>query len=151
MGDLKSVFINLWFLPLGGCIIRYRAWQIFELWSLAVAKLQLWSNNKIILQLGATSTWGTVLKRDNIRRAENHCLKWITEEEWIPEFSSTSTIQNNNDDDKAQNTNHSCVEPDTLERKNSWENSYYVYFHPAFLLLLQASDTSAFKLYKSLL
>jgi hypothetical protein len=41
-----------------------------------VAKLQLWSSNKIILWLGVTTTRRTVLKGHSIRKVENHCYRW---------------------------------------------------------------------------
>lgn len=48
------------------------AYQIFTLQFIPVAKLQLWSSNKIILWLGVTTTCGTVLKGCSTRKVESH-------------------------------------------------------------------------------
>jgi hypothetical protein len=42
----KVVVLNLWVMPPVGAHIRYPAYQIFTLWFIAVAKLQLWSSKK---------------------------------------------------------------------------------------------------------
>lgn len=47
--------------------------QMFTSWFLIVAKLQLWSSNNIILWLGVTTMWGTVLIGPSIRVTEKHC------------------------------------------------------------------------------
>ena len=44
--------------------------------SVHLHKLHLW-NNEIILCLGVTITWGTVLKGLSIRKVESHCLKGL--------------------------------------------------------------------------
>ena len=54
-----------------GSHIRHPAYQIFTLWFISVAKLQLWSSNEVILWLGVTTAWGTVLNGWNIGKAEN--------------------------------------------------------------------------------
>jgi hypothetical protein len=58
--------------------IRYPAYLIFTLLFITVAKLQLWSNNKIILWLGLTTTWETnYLKGRSIIEVENCWLKRV--------------------------------------------------------------------------
>jgi hypothetical protein len=40
-----------------------------------MAKLQLWSSSEIILWLGVTTTWGTLLKGCSVRKVESHYPK----------------------------------------------------------------------------
>ena len=49
--------------------------KIFTLWFTTVAKLQLWVISEILLWLGVTTTWGTVLKGHSIRKVEKHCSR----------------------------------------------------------------------------
>ena len=52
------------------------------LWFIMVTKLQLWSSNKnLILWLGVSTTWGTVLEGCSIRKVENY---WSTVYETLP-------------------------------------------------------------------
>jgi hypothetical protein len=56
--------------------IRYPACQIFTLQSITVAKLQLWSSSKNNLELGVTTTRGTVLgKGHRIRKVKDCCFR----------------------------------------------------------------------------
>ena len=58
-------------IPLGSQS-RYPAYQIFTLWFITVAKLQLWSSNEIIIWWGVTIAWGTGLKCHSIRKIESY-------------------------------------------------------------------------------
>jgi hypothetical protein len=60
---------------LWGLHIRYLVYEIFTLWFVTEAKLQLWSSNGIIVWLGVTTTWGTVLKDFSIKKVASHCKK----------------------------------------------------------------------------
>ena len=51
-GCPKATVLNLWVDPLRGWHIRYPAYQIFTLWFVTVAKLQLWSSNKDNFMVG---------------------------------------------------------------------------------------------------
>ena len=63
----RIVVFNMWVsTPLG---VTY---QIFTWRFITVAQLQLWSSCKIILGLGVTMLWGTVLKGCSIRKFVNH-------------------------------------------------------------------------------
>ena len=75
-GHTRPVVFNLWVWTLTrGHISDNPACQIFTLWFITLAKLQLWSSNKIILWLGVTTLWGTVLKGCSNRKVENHCSR----------------------------------------------------------------------------
>ena len=57
--------------------------QIFPLWFLTVARLQLGNSNRIILWLAVRTTWGTVWKGCSIRKFENHWSRGYTMKEII--------------------------------------------------------------------
>ena len=66
----RPVVLNHWVSTLwvgGGCLIL----DIYIIF-IAAVKLQLWSSKKIIVWLGVTRMWGTVLNGHNIRKVENH-------------------------------------------------------------------------------
>ena len=72
--------------PLWGYIsdilhIRCPAYQIFTLWLITIAKLQLWSN-RIILYLGVTTTCGTILEGHSIRKLETTGLEGGSHVSW---------------------------------------------------------------------
>lgn len=52
--------------------MRYPTYQIVTLQFLAVTELQLWSKNIIIVWLGVTAIWRTVLNGCSTRKVENH-------------------------------------------------------------------------------
>ena len=101
-GSHRLFYVNAWSSVDGGRIRRYgfvdnvsqpMGWEpfgiewpfhrgqlgllenIFTLWFIIVAKLQLWSNSKNNFTVGEQHKWGTVLKDGSIRKVENHCSK----------------------------------------------------------------------------
>ena len=77
----RAVFLNLWGQdPWGGWITFSKGLpkntrkQILTLWFIIVAKLQLWSSNKMIFWLGITINRGTILKGCRIRRLKTTAL-----------------------------------------------------------------------------
>jgi hypothetical protein len=58
--------------PLWEGILDILVYHIFTLWFIKVAKLQLWSNNEIILWLRVTGRWRTVLKGHSIRDVDKY-------------------------------------------------------------------------------
>ena len=72
---LKPEVLNPWVSPLWGVEYQISILHIGYLQFITVAKLQLWNSKEIILWLGVTTTWGTILKGRSTRKVKNHCLK----------------------------------------------------------------------------
>lgn len=77
-----AAFLNCRSQPLRGQVTlsivfytRCHTYQIFTLQFMTIAKLQWWSSNKIMLCLGVSTPWETVLKGGSLRKAENHSLR----------------------------------------------------------------------------
>ena len=60
-----------------GLHIRYSVYQIFTLWFITVAKLQLWSSNENAFMVGGHYKRGTVLKGVVIGKVESHWSKQL--------------------------------------------------------------------------
>ena len=72
----RAVVLNPWVAtPCGEShdLFIWIIYKIFTLWFTTVVKLQLWISSEILLWLGVTTAWGTVLKGHSIRMVEKHC------------------------------------------------------------------------------
>lgn len=67
-----------------------RWYQIFTLPFVTAAKLQLWCSNKAVLQLGVSTTGGTLLQGRRTGKAENCCSRVIVKN--IPFFHLSFSI-----------------------------------------------------------
>lgn len=72
-GPLSQCFSTYELWHLWGTHIRYPAYQLFTLRFITVAKLQLWSSNKITMVEG--TTWGTLFEAEHL--TEPKVLNWL--------------------------------------------------------------------------
>ena len=83
----KTVILNLWAMTpllLNDAFARVTC-QIFTLWFITVAKIQLWSSNENYFILGGHHKMGNCILKDcSIRKVENHCLTRTMKSSTLP-------------------------------------------------------------------